>query len=165
MPLQQSIAQFGRNSLTCVTGAKRGGGRPLFPFLPVPYPLPLPLSMLRRLEILGQTASCIPGGGGEGWGRLTWVNFCWVCAAGLSECSSKRRIKSSNLSRKYCSNFLNVETPIVKENQTLVPFWTQTFLSIVQQIFLAFMSTGHSFKGRCTATLRNLDPAIGGKLY
>ena len=23
-----------------------------------------------------------PGGGG---GRATWVNFCWVCAAGLSE--------------------------------------------------------------------------------
>ena len=121
--MQQSIAQFGRNSWA--------------------------------------NGVLYPGGGG----RLTWVDFCWVCAAGLSECSSKRRIKSSNLSRKYCSNFLNFETPIVIENQTLVSFWTQTFLSIVQQIFLAFMSTGHSFKGRCTATLRNLDTAIGGKLY
>ena len=75
MPLQQSIAQFGRNSLTCVTGAKRGGGRPLFPFLPVPYPLPLPLSMLRRLEILGQTASCIPGGGAKVEGGLLGLTF------------------------------------------------------------------------------------------
>ena len=25
-----------------------------------------------------------PGGGGGGWG-CSWVNFCWVCAAGLSE--------------------------------------------------------------------------------
>lgn len=125
--MQQSIAQFGRNSWA--------------------------------------NSVLYPGGGGKVEGGLLGLTFCWVCAAGLAECSSKRRIKSSNLSRKYCSNFLNFETPIVIENQTLVPFWTQTFLSIVQQIFLAFMSTGHSFKGRCTATLRNLDPAIGGKLY
>ena len=25
------------------------------------------------------------GGGEGGGGRGTWVNFCWVCAAGLSE--------------------------------------------------------------------------------
>ena len=31
-----------------------------------------------QLERLG-----IPGGGGGGGG--TWINFCWVCAAGLSE--------------------------------------------------------------------------------
>ena len=33
-----------------------------------------------QLERLG-----IPGGGGGGGGGGTWINFCWVCAAGLSE--------------------------------------------------------------------------------
>ena len=36
------------------------------------------------------------------------------------------------------------------------------FFFTVQQIFRAFISTGHTFKSRCTATLRNWDTAIGG---
>ena len=30
------------------------------------------------------------------------------------------------------------------------------------QLLRAFISTGYTFKGRCTATLRDLDTAIGG---
>ena len=128
--MQQSIAQFGRNSWA--------------------------------------NSVLYPGGGGGkvegGLLGLTFAGFVPLCRWPL-RVFIEETDKIFKFSRKYCSNFLNFETPIVIENQTLVPFWTQTFLSIVQQIFLAFMSTGHSFKGRCTATLRNLDPAIGGKLY
>ena len=45
------------------------------------------------------------------------------------KCSSKRRIKISNLSRKYCSDFLHLEffkIPIVIENKSLVLFWNET---------------------------------------
>ena len=32
-----------------------------------------------------QTDLTVWGGGGGGAGGGTWVNFCWVCTAGLSE--------------------------------------------------------------------------------
>ena len=148
MPLQQSIAQFGRNSLTCVAGAKRGGGRPLFPFLPIPYPLPLPLSTPATQARNSWANSVLYPGGGR---RLREAYLGWLLL-GLCRWPLRVFIEETDKIFKFiadsCSNFLNVETPIAIENQTLVPFWTQTFLSIVQQIFLAFMSTGHSFKGR-----------------
>ena len=31
------------------------------------------------VEVLEESAGCNPSGGS------TWINFCWVCAAGLSE--------------------------------------------------------------------------------
>ena len=41
------------------------------------------LSISRKGDfLLVLKADIDPGGGG---GRVTWVNFCWVCAAGLSE--------------------------------------------------------------------------------
>ena len=46
-----------------------------------------------------------------------------------TKCSSKRRIKISNLSRQYCSDFLDLEilrALSVIEKQTLVLFWNET---------------------------------------
>ena len=46
-----------------------------------------------------------------------------------TKCSSKRRIKISNLSRQYCSDFLDLEilrALSVIEKQTLVLFWSET---------------------------------------
>ena len=90
------------------------------------------------------------------------------------KCSSKRRIKISNFSRKYCSDFLHLEffkIPIVIENKSLVLFWNETS-SGVMNCKDSFLSSskfyGQSyrpvtlFEGQCTARLRSLDTAMGG---
>ena len=80
--------------------------------------------------------------------------------------------KVSNFSRIYCSYFLDLAMlrSLLSQKTDFGTFleWNvqwcfefEGFLSIVQQIIRAFISTGHTFKGRCTATLTNLD-TIGG---
>ena len=41
---------------------------------------------LRSLILVATFPCFTPGGRGAGGLLVTWVNFCWVCTAGLSEC-------------------------------------------------------------------------------
>ena len=54
------------------------------PLSPITITKRLPKDDFAKSEVLYVvTFHSLPGGGGGGGG--TWVKFCWVCAAGLSE--------------------------------------------------------------------------------